>query len=293
MRVMFADRLIEAHSKTKNHFCIGIDPHLEKVSGTFFLRQLRTVGPAEFMLAMGRQLISVAADAGVASVKLQSAFFEVAGEGGWRVLKQLISEAKAKNLLTILDVKRGDISSTMQAYGKACFDELGADAITILPYMGISTVAALQPWLQQGKGAYVVWVSSNSDSEWLQAPIASQMLDRLQEWLGQSDLTGSCGLVLGATKVEDLSEELFSRSTGYPLLLPGLGAQGALPGPRMKRLIRECPSHVIPVSRGISLFGLEGAEGDLERCESWDDYIVACAERFEDLRVEIGPSMNG
>ena len=46
----------------------------------------------------------------------------------------------AAGLPVILDVKRGDIASTADAYAKAGFDVLGADAITVNPLLGGDSV---------------------------------------------------------------------------------------------------------------------------------------------------------
>ena len=49
----------------------------------------------------------------VAAVKPQSAFFERHGSKGIAVLEQTLEALRQAGLLSILDVKRGDIGSTM------------------------------------------------------------------------------------------------------------------------------------------------------------------------------------
>ena len=74
----------------------------------------------------------VAAFGDVAAViKPQSAFFEAYGSGGIAVLEGTIAAAREAGALVLLDVKRGDIGTTMAAYAAAYLDpasSLAADA---------------------------------------------------------------------------------------------------------------------------------------------------------------------
>ena len=67
----------------------------------------------------------------------------------------------------ILDAKRGDIADTAEAYAHAAFDELGAQAITLNPYLGGE---ALRPFLARSdRGAFVLCKTSNPGADEFQA----------------------------------------------------------------------------------------------------------------------------
>ena len=51
--------------------------------------------------------------------KPQSAFFEAYGAAGIAVLERTLADIKATGAISLLDVKRGDIGSTMDAYAAA------------------------------------------------------------------------------------------------------------------------------------------------------------------------------
>jgi orotidine-5'-phosphate decarboxylase len=134
----------------------------------------------------------------------------------------------APELPVILDAKRGDIGNTNEAYAAYAFDYLGADAITVHPYLGAE---ALEPFLvRQGKGIFVLCRTSNPGAGEFQdinsletgAPlfevIASNVADK---W----DSIATCGLVVGATYPDELIR-VRSIVGNRPILIPGIGSQG-------------------------------------------------------------------
>ena len=131
----------------------------------------------------------------------------------------------------ILDCKRGDIASSMKAYGQMAFDTFHADALTVSPYLGVDVLAPLVPWLKKGCGVYSLCVTSNPAGFSLQMAtngrspsVAEVFLRPLVDFIKQKQLTGSLGLVIGATVLGDLPTELLEKCQQFPLLLPGLGA---------------------------------------------------------------------
>ena len=75
--------------------------------------------------------------------KPQSAFFEAYGAAGVAVLERTLADIAAIGALSLLDVKRGDIGSTMAAYAAAYLSDgssLAADAITVSPYLGFGSL---------------------------------------------------------------------------------------------------------------------------------------------------------
>jgi orotidine-5'-phosphate decarboxylase len=156
-------------------------------------------------------------------VKPQSAFFEARGWEGVRAFEEVCDYARAADLLVIADVKRGDIGSTAQAYLDAVRPH--ADAATVNPYLGGDS---LQPWLdaaRAGFGVFVLVKTSNPGSGDVQD---ARLADGRRVWeLVAEQVAGwGVGAVVGATYPEELAH-VRTLLPNAPLLLPGVGAQGA------------------------------------------------------------------
>ncbi|WP_311966722.1 orotidine-5'-phosphate decarboxylase [Arsenicicoccus cauae] len=214
--------------------CVGIDPHQQLVESWGLPYTL--AGVERFAMtcveAFGGQ---------VACVKPQSAFFEVFGSRGVALLERVQSGLRQAGTLTILDVKRGDIGSTMTAYAEAFLgkDRSDAvDAITVSPYLGYGSLRpALDLAAATGRGVFVLALTSNPEGASVQHArgaggrsvagevVAGAAADNAAA--RESGRLGSVGLVVGATvgtAVRDLGLDL--TSMGGPLLAPGVGAQG-------------------------------------------------------------------
>jgi orotidine-5'-phosphate decarboxylase len=158
----------------------------------------------------------------------------------------------------LLDVKRGDIGSTMSAYADAYLDPsspLAVDAITITPYLG---VGALQPAFEiiarHDVGAFVVTLTSNKDGHAIQhartvdgRAVGQLILDEVAEHNHGEEPFGSIGVVVGAT-LGELDVDL-SKLNG-PILAPGVGAQGGTPAD-VRRLFGGAPGVLPSVSRDV------------------------------------------
>lgn len=215
-------------------------------------------------------------------MKFQSAYYEALGSEGVAVLKNMIKRAREAGLLTILDAKRGDISSTMKAYGLMAFEYMNADALTVTPYMGLDVTDALLPWLKEGRGVYVVWVSSNPGGSLLQDmetangdTLASRLLDALVNSFQKNGVPEALGLVLGATKADQLSGDLFAKLQSVPLLMPGVGAQGGSVSTRTLALARESHQILVPQSRSLSTF-----DSPFAPIKNWSDYRRLLEDRL-------------
>lgn len=213
--------------------CAGLDPHRGLVQGWGLDYSL--TGLERFAMTC------VEAYAGqVAVVKPQSAFFEVFGSGGVRVLERVLADLRAAGTLTLLDVKRGDIGSTMQAYADAYLgkdSDLRADAVTVSPFLGYESLRpALDLAEQTGRGVFVLALTSNPEGPSVQhamrddlsvaASLAAGAASDNTAAVSRGEL-GSIGLVIGATvgtAVKDLGIDLVA--AGTPVLAPGFGAQG-------------------------------------------------------------------
>jgi orotidine-5'-phosphate decarboxylase len=127
----------------------------------------------------------------------------------------------------ILDAKRGDIGSTAERYAIEAFERYGADAVTVNPYLGTD---ALEPFLRHAdRGVIVLCRTSNKGGADLQdLEVGGQRLFQVVAQLAAQrwNTNGNCLLVVGATYPQELAQ--VRQIVGdMPLLVPGVGAQGA------------------------------------------------------------------
>jgi orotidine-5'-phosphate decarboxylase len=169
----------------------------------------------------------------VAIVKPQSAFYERFGSRGIAVLERVLEESRAAGALVLLDVKRGDIGSTTQAYADAYLDPsspLAADAITASPYLGFGSLDPMVDTARKhGAGLFVLALTSNKEGPEVQHArsddgelVAGRMLDHLRQLNAGEEPLGSFGAVIGAT----IGESELDFGFNGPILAPGFGAQG-------------------------------------------------------------------
>lgn len=214
--------LLERHTQTQHTaLCVGLDPHLPDLPAP----------TAEAALDFCTRLIQATAPF-AAAFKPNAAFFEQFGAPGWEALHAVIQAVQAESrrlgsrIPVIVDAKRGDIASTAEAYARALFATLGADAVTLSPYLGADS---LEPFLRdREKGAFVLCKTSNPGSADLQdlpladgSPLYLHVARQAQTW----NAHGNLGLVVGATHPQALAA---ARQAAPDLwfLAPGLGAQG-------------------------------------------------------------------
>ncbi|OBY93835.1 orotidine-5'-phosphate decarboxylase [Actinomyces oris] len=216
--------------------CVGIDPHPSLLEAWGLADS--AAGLRDFSL---RTVDAVGGH--VAAVKPQSAFFERHGSAGIAVLEETLAALRDLGTLSILDVKRGDIGSTMAGYAQAYLSDdapLAADSITVSPYLGYGSLTpALNLAEASGRGVFVLALTSNPEGAGIQhavngdQAVAAGIVEGVTASNAQArgeDRLGCIGLVIGATvggAVSDLGIDL-QRANG-PLLAPGVGAQGAGP----------------------------------------------------------------
>jgi orotidine-5'-phosphate decarboxylase len=207
--------------------CVGIDPH------PALLDRWELPRSAAGLERMARGMVE-ALGPQVAVFKPQSAFFEQYGSAGIAVLERTLADIAAVGALSLLDVKRGDMSTSMDAYAAAYLADgspLAADAITVNPYLGIGSLAgAIDLALQQGRGVYLLALTSNPEGPQLQHArvadgrmVGQVVVEEAARYNPAGEL-GSVGVVVGATIGRTGVD--FSRLSGS-ILAPGIGAQGA------------------------------------------------------------------
>jgi len=241
----FGRRLTDALGK-RGPLCVGIDPH------PALLTRWGLGDDVAGLERFARTVVDALADR-VAVVKPQSAFFERFGSLGIGILESTIRQLREAGALVLLDVKRGDIGSTMAAYASAYLDpasSLSADAITVSPYLG---VGSLQPAFDlaaaNGAGVFVLALTSNPEGATVQhavgsdgRTVAQRVIDEISQLNSGAQPLGNLGLVVGATigrTGHDLSQ------VNGPLLAPGLGAQGAPPSD-LRAVFGESLRNVLP-----------------------------------------------
>lgn len=184
----------------------------------------------------------------VCAYKPNSAFYEANGAQGLVELKKTCDYLRKTypDIVLILDAKRADIGNTNQGYVSFAYDYLGADAITLNPYLGRE---ALQPFLdRKEKGSIILCRTSNPGAGEFQDELYKKVAEHVARSWNKND---NCALVVGATYPGEL--KIVRRIVGdMPILVPGIGAQG---GDLTKTLAAGRDSHgtgmIISVSRSI------------------------------------------
>jgi orotidine-5'-phosphate decarboxylase len=222
----FGTRLHRAMAE-RGPLCVGIDPH------PGLLARWGLSDDIDGLDRFTRTVVEALGDR-VAVVKPQSAFFERHGSRGVAILESTIRQLRDAGSLVLLDVKRGDIGSTVAAYASAYLDPsspLYVDAVTASPYLGVGSLAPMfELAVTHGGGVFVLALTSNPEGAAVQRAVsadgrtvAQTVIDEISQLNRGAEPLGSLGLVVGATIGEtghDLS------AVGGPLLAPGLGAQG-------------------------------------------------------------------
>lgn len=253
MHKEFIVSLIEDVLRKRSHICVGLDPDLNRIPAAIKEKALNQYGYnrrgiAQAILEFNQEIIEAVKDIAVA-VKPQIAWFEEYGHWGFKALEETIAYSHHRGLLTILDVKRGDIGSTAQAYARAYLGRINfwegkkkkifnADAITLNPYLGLDS---LQPFLdmmeQYRKGAFLLVKTSNPGGQDIQdlllqtgEPLYQQVARYLHQWSGEHIPEGQkysrLGAVVGATYPQ-AAHSLRQEMPNSYFLVPGYGAQGA------------------------------------------------------------------
>lgn len=274
-----------------NFVCVGLDPDYSQIpeaakAKKFEYFPVMAAAPTQIgleMAAFNRAIVEATHDL-VCAYKPNIAFYEAQGEQGWGALARTVRYIKEKypEIPVILDAKRADIGNTNLGYVKAAFDELGADAITVHPYLGKE---ALTPFLaRKDKGIIVLVRTSNPGAGEFQDLFVSEQIElsstRLYEYLAREvskewNENGNVGIVVGATYPEQLAR--VRKIVGdIPILIPGVGAQGG----EVEATVKAGKDSrgwgmIINSSRGI-IFASKGK-----------DFAQAARKATENLREEI------
>ncbi len=273
----FGERLHAAMDQ-RGPLCVGIDPHAG------LLARWGLTDDVAGLERFARTVVEALADR-VAVLKPQSAFFERFGSRGVAILESTIRQSREAGALVLLDVKRGDIGSTMAAYASAYLDPastLRADAITVSPYLGVGSLRpAFDLATETGAGIFVLALTSNPEGASVQhavgpggTTVAQTVINEISQLNAGMSPLGSFGLVVGAT-IGETGHDL--AGVNGPLLAPGLGAQGGTPDD-LRSVFGESLHNVLPsYSREVLSEGPE-----ISRLRAAADRVL------EDCRAALG-----
>jgi orotidine-5'-phosphate decarboxylase len=288
----FADRLGDAVERKRSQLAVGLDPRLDLLP--MELRGEAVLGRASAGSAVARFCKGIVDAVGpyVVAIKPQSAFFEALGADGIRALEEVCDYARSVGLLVILDGKRGDVGSTSRAYAAAYLEPREAapplaDAMTVSPYLGLDSV---EPFLaacrRHGSGVFFLVRTSNAGAADVQdatlsdgRPLWQHLATLVHEWgqplVGERGMS-SVGAVVGATYPRAVSEarKLMPQT---PILLPGVGAQGATPADVARAFTSGPASALVTASRSV-IFAFRETE---------EDWRVAAAGEAERLATAV------
>ncbi|MCX6772460.1 MAG: orotidine-5'-phosphate decarboxylase [Candidatus Micrarchaeota archaeon] len=278
-------QLLRDSAKERNSIvCFGLDPDLAQLpeSTAMLPREERIV-----------QFYSSIIDAAlnekqsISALKPNYAYFAQYGWDGLRALKTLIERYKGK-LPIIFDGKRGDIGKSSEAYANEAFNFWMADSLTVSPYMGADSVSPFLERCKDGRGVYVLCRTSNAGAADFQSlnldkgkQLFMEVAQKLSNWHTQG-----MGAVLGATALDELEQVLwifYDSHKELPLLIPGVGAQGASAAGTAKILrsvwIDAMPLHRINSSSAIAYAYKKAGN---------EDYVGAALSEIKRMNEEIG-----
>jgi orotidine-5'-phosphate decarboxylase len=209
-------KLISANSSGK-YICVGLDTDSRKIPS--HLNSFHNP-----VLEFNKSVIE-ATKASAAAYKLNLAFYESEGIAGLKNLEETLSFIP-RDILIIADGKRGDIGNTSILYAKSIYEYFKFDSATLNPYMGQDSLESFLSY--SDKLNFILALTSNPGSTDFQKQrmnngkyLYQHVIEKVKDWNKNSN----CGIVFGATNVNELKDNL-GIIDDLPLLIPGVGAQG-------------------------------------------------------------------
>jgi len=245
--------------------CVGLDSSFEKLQKAFQKKDYPQFAFNKWIIEQTHDL--------VCAYKPNTAFYEARGADGITELKMTCHYLSKyyPNIPIILDAKRGDIGSTNEGYVSFAYTYLGADAVTLHPYLGKE---ALHPFLdQKNKGCIILCRTSNPGSGEFQNEV--HLYKKVAKAVSQSWNTNkNCMLVVGATYPKELAA--VRKMVGdMTLLIPGIGAQGGDVEKTVKAgLNSQNAGMIINSSRGI-IFAKDPREEAKKLRENINKYRIS------------------
>ena len=265
--------LVEKISTLNAPVVVGLDPMLgyvpEHVQKKAFEEYGETLeGAAEAIWQYNKGIVDAVSDL-VPAVKPQIAMYEQFGVPGLAAFAKTCEYCKAKGLVVIGDIKRGDIGSTSGAYatghlgkvtvGSKQYSGFSEDFVTVNPYLGSDGV---KPFIdvckEENKGIFVLVKTSNPSSGEFQdqlvdgTPLYELVARKVNEWGEEcmGDVYSNVGCVIGATYPE-MGKTLRKLMPKTYILVPGYGAQGGKAEDLVHYFNADGLGAIVNSSRGI------------------------------------------
>ncbi len=253
----YAEKLAQRITTTGSRLCVGLDPRPDDSGGIEAIPELlkRVVGETWEQAA---------------AFKPNMAYFEAMGIRGLEILEEMLGQMP-KEVPIILDAKRSDIGETQKYYARSYFENWNVDAVTLNPFLGYDTMEPFLDW--EGKAIYILAVTSNPGSADFQRQMVGdryvfELVQDICQRAKEENRKTDVGMVVGLTNASD---DVLSRIKDFPLLIPGLGAQGG-DLENMAGKGRTAPD-TINVSRGIMYKEMEKSYA--QKAKEWADQISA------------------
>lgn len=266
----------------KGPICVGLDPR-ESMLPDYIKNKEATMG--EKLFEFNQHIIDATME-NASSYKLQIACYEAFGLDGLKAYSDTVKYLRQKKIITIGDIKRGDISSTAEMYAKGHFEgDFEVDFITLNPYMGEDAISPYYKYLKTGrKGAFVLIRTSNKSSKDIQElkcdgeEVFYKTAQLVEKWgedfVGKSGFS-SLGSVVGLTYPEEF-KKIKAQHPGIFHLIPGYGAQGGT-GKDAAEILGKEMCGVINASRSII-----GAHKGINETESFAECAGEAALKMKE-----------
>ena len=234
---------VQFNNNAGKFICVGLDTDINKIP-KFLLKE-------KFPVYNFNKMIIEATQDLASAYKINFAFYEENGSKGIEELEKTI-ELIPENILSIADAKRGDIGNTSKKYADSIYKHFYFDAVTLHPYMGKDS---LDPFLNyRDKINFILVLTSNpgaEDFEKLELKTGEFVYQKILRSINHWNQNKNCGIVFGATKIDELKNNL-TNFGDLTVLLPGVGAQGG----SLLDVIATFKKHgrknyLVNVSRGI------------------------------------------
>ncbi len=284
----FSQKLETAIKKKNSCLMLGLDPNKDKMPKEFhkIVKKKRESGQdeniawAQAYYDFCREILAHC-EKFICGIKIQMAYFEVLGSAGIIAVENLIKLAKERQLIVLIDGKRGDIGTTCEAYAKAYLSEglLGSDGLTVNPFLGTDGIKPFVSLCEKNnRGIFVLVKTSNPSANEFQENISDKIASSVEKW-GNSTQSengfSSIGAVVGATNGQEL--QYFRNLMPHTwILAPGIGAQGGSMDDVLS-IRKNKLGVIIPVSRSV----LYASAGD-DFAEQAGEEILRLWERQKD-----------
>ncbi len=246
--------------QNKGPVCVGLDTDFSYLPEDFIDKNK---SKGENIFEFNKNIIEATKEA-AGCFKVQIAYYEALGLDGLVAYKNTLDYLKLQKLLTIADIKRGDIAKTAEMYAVAHFDgDFEADFITLSPYMGLDSISPYTEYMQKkGKGVFVLCRTSNegakdfeyeklADNRHVYDLVGDKLNNMGKTYIGENGYS-SLGLVIGGTHIEE-AKEIRQKYADSFFLIPGYGAQGGKAEDIAQYLDKSQNGGVVNSSRSVLL----------------------------------------